>query len=170
MPDPQFHSLALDAIPKPDFADVHVVPLPPGASTDPQFWVEQIFDIASTPAWVIALMGVRQAVVGLIGVRPGTQHAFDIDRVVGEEALIDTDDRHLRFCCGVAVDAERSLLRVTTTVQLKGWRGQVYFTPVSVLHGRVVRAMMIKAVSRERRRGRDQWPRASRDRRAAGSR
>ena len=166
MSEPLFHSLALDAILEPDFADVHVVPLPPDASTDPQFWVGQIFDIASAPAWVMALLGVRQAVVGLIGVQPGTQQAFDIDRVVGEEALIDTDDRHLRFCCGVAVDAERSLLRVTTTVKLKGWRGQVYFTPVSLLHGPVVRAMMTKAVSRAQRPGRDRWPRASPDRRA----
>ena len=148
MPEPQFSSLALDAIPEPDFADVHVVPLPSGASTDPRFWAARVFDIASTPVWVIALMGVRQAVVGLIGVRPGSQHAFDVARVVGEEALIDTDDRHLRFCCGVAVDAERSLLRVTTTVKLKGWRGRVYFIPVSVLHGPVVRAMMTKAIRR----------------------
>lgn len=148
MSEPQLHSLALDAIPRPDFADVHIVGLPPDAPTDPQFWAAQIFDIASAPVWVVTLMGIRQSVVGLIGVRPGTRHAFDVDRVSGEEALIDTDDRHLRFCCGVAIDAERSLLRVTTAVTLRGWRGRVYFTPVSVLHGPVVRAMMARAVAR----------------------
>lgn len=146
---PGFRSLALDAIPRPDFADVHLVALPPGADPDPRVWAERIFDVGSTPVPVIALMAVRQSLVGLIGIpRADPEKVFRVASVEGEEALIDADDRHLRFCCGVAVDADRSLLRVTTTVQLKGWRGQVYFAPVSLLHAPVVRSMMTKAVRR----------------------
>lgn len=148
---PGFRSLALDAISRPDFADVHLVALPPGADHDPRAWAELIFDGRSTPVPVIALMALRQSLVGLIGIpRADPTTIFQVARVEGEEALIDADDRHLRFCCGVAVDAERSLLRVTTTVRLKGWRGRVYFAPVSLLHAPVVRSMMTKAV---RRRG-----------------
>lgn len=147
---PGFRSLALDRIPRPDFADVQVVTLPPGADPDPRVWAERVFDLRNGPAWVAALMVVRQALVGLIGVSPGDLSAFAVQQVVGEEAVIDTDDRHLRFCCGVAVDAQRSLLRVTTVVRLKGWRGRVYFAPVAAVHGPVVRAMMIKAAGRAR--------------------
>lgn len=100
---------------------------------------------------MVALLALRQALVGLIGIpRADPQAIFAVARVEGEEALIDADDLHLRFCCGVAVDPDRSLLRVTTTVRLKGWRGRVYFAPVSLLHAPIVRSMMIKAV---RRRG-----------------
>lgn len=145
---PRFPSLALDEISRPDFADVQIVALPPAFDPDPRVWAARIFDIRSAPGWVLALVAARQAVVGLIGVAPGDSTAFDVARVEGAEALINTDDRHLRFCCGVAVDTERSLLRVTTAVALKGWRGRLYFTPVSVLHGPVLRAMMLKAVRR----------------------
>lgn len=145
---PTFRSLALDAIPEPDFADVQLVALPAGSDADPRVWTDRVFDIRSAPGWVWALMALRQAVVGLVGIHRGDSSAFGVARVEGTEALIDTDDDHLRFCCGVAVDAERSLLRITTVVTLKGWRGRLYFTPVSILHGPVLRAMMIKAVRR----------------------
>lgn len=144
----RFPSLALDEIGKPDFADVQLVAVPSDVDPDPRVWAARVFDVRSAPAWVLALMGLRQAVVGLIGIAPGGQRAFEVSRVAGDEALIDTDDRHLRFCCGVAVDVERSLLRVTTAVTLKGWRGRLYFVPVAVLHGPVLRAMMLRAVRR----------------------
>ncbi len=145
---PQFRSLALDEIPQPDFADVQIVSVPSGASSNPRFWAEQIFDVHRMPAWVTGLMAVRQAVVGLVGIPQGDESAFTVDCVVGEEALINTDDRHLQFCCGVAIDSERSLLRVTTVVRLKGWRGRLYFAPVSLAHGPVVRSMVKAAVRR----------------------
>lgn len=64
--EPQLHSLALDAIPQPDFADVQIVRLPPGADPDPRVWAGRVFDPANAPAWVAGLMGVRQAVVGVV--------------------------------------------------------------------------------------------------------
>jgi len=102
---PHFHSLALDEIPAPDFADVQIVPIPPELIMKPQDWVARLFDFRSAPAWVVGAMAVRQSLVGLIGIPQGDHRAFAVQRVLGEEALINTDDRHLQFCCGVAVDA-----------------------------------------------------------------
>ncbi len=147
----RYPSLALDEIRRPDFADVQIVALPAEHDPDPRVWAARVFDVRSAPGWVLALMGLRQALVGLIGVERGDQSAFDVARVEGDEALIDTDDRHLRFCCGVAVDTERRLLRVTTAVGLKGWRGRLYFAPVALVHGPVTRAMMLRAVRRTAR-------------------
>lgn len=124
------------------------------APTDPVVWARAIFSARSTPLWVKAAVGVRQLLVPLLGVRPTRRGVFDVDRVVGEEALIAHDDVHLDFRAAVGVDAEARLVRVTTAVRFHGWRGRLYFVPVRPLHGAVVRAMLRRAVRRLARRGR----------------
>lgn len=146
--------MAFDDIPAPDFADVVVVAVPPTrrpVTTDPAEWARAVFSAPAVPLWAKLLIGVRQLVVGLIGVSRGDSTVFDVQAVRGEEALISMDDRHLDFRAGVAYDPERRLLRVTTVVRLKGWRGRVYFAPVSLVHNPMVRAMTRKAVRRAAR-------------------
>ena len=145
---PALRSLVLDEMPSPDWADVVLEPLPDGAPTDPEVWARAIFDIRSAPRVVVALMALRQLLVPLIGVTPGKQSVFDVQRVSGEEALIRADDRHLDFCAAVGVDPVRRTVRVTTAVRLHGWRGRLYFAPVSVLHDPITRSMMRSAARR----------------------
>ncbi|WP_426998906.1 DUF2867 domain-containing protein [Pseudarthrobacter sp. N5] len=145
---PAFRSLVFVSIPAPDYADVIVLPVPAGCPADPRLWAEAVFSARSAPAWIRLLMGLRQAVVGVIGIHRATTAAFAVAEVLGEEALINTDDTHLDFRCGVAFDAGARLLRVTTAVRLKGWRGRLYFAPVRVLHPLVVHAMMAGAIRR----------------------
>ncbi|MEZ5411611.1 MAG: DUF2867 domain-containing protein [Acidimicrobiales bacterium] len=145
---PCFDSLALRDIPAPDHADVVLVPLPAGAPTDPTVWAETIFSPASAPAWVKALFGVRQALVGLIGVDRGPSDVFAVRETSGPEALLAANDRHLDFRAGVAVDEAARMVRVTTTVRLHGWRGRLYFAPVRLLHGPVTQAMLRRAARR----------------------
>jgi hypothetical protein len=92
------------------------------------------------------LLGLRQVLVRLIGVKRAPSSVFDIDAVVGEEALIAADDRHLDFRAGVGIDVEQRLLRVTTVVRFHGWRGRLYFIPVGLLHDPITRAMARRAV------------------------
>ena len=140
---PAFRSLALDELPDPDHVDVIAMRIPPGTVTDPDTWARTIFSTAAAPVWVRIAFGLRQALVPLIGVRPGDPAtAFAVRRVVGEEALLAESDRHLDFTCGVGVDARRGLVRVTTVVRLHGWRGRLYFAPVKLVHPSVVRGML----------------------------
>jgi uncharacterized protein DUF2867 len=141
-------SLALRDISDPDFADAAIVPLPPGATTDPRVWAEEMFRLRTLPAWVAAALAVRQAVVPLLGIRRAPRDTFAIREQVGDEVLIAADDTHLDFRCAVAVDRSARLVRVTTTVRLHGWRGRVYFAPVRLLHPVVVQAMIRKAGAR----------------------
>ncbi|SEG88319.1 Protein of unknown function [Nonomuraea solani] len=143
-----YWSLAFEDIPAPDFADMTIGVLPPGAPEDPRVWAESIFSLTGMPRAVMAAMAVRQALVPLIGVRRAPRDTFRVDRVEGEEALIVADDRHLDFRCGVAVDATARLVRITTTVRLKGLRGRVYFWPVRLAHPTVVHAMLRSAQRR----------------------
>ncbi|GIG41550.1 DUF2867 domain-containing protein [Cellulomonas phragmiteti] len=145
---PSFVSLALRDLPRPDHCDVLVVPLPPGATTDPAAWAREVFDVRRGPRWVAVLLGLRQAAVGLIGLAPAPRDTFTVREVQGEEALLAFDDRHLDFRVGVAVDAEQRLLRVTTAVRLHGRRGRVYFAPVRLAHPVVTDALIRSAVRR----------------------
>ncbi len=146
--DPALVSMAFRDIPAPDWADVVVVPLPPGAPTDPAQWARAVFDVRALPWWVLALLGLRQLLVGLIGVDRGAADVFAVREVSGEEALVAVDDRHLDFRAAVAADADAQLLRCVTAVRLHGWRGRLYFLPVRLLHDPVTRAMMHAAVRR----------------------
>jgi hypothetical protein len=149
---PGFWSLALRDIPSPDFLDVIAVTLPAGTSRDPAVWADEIFAIASMPVWVRVAMGLRQALVPLIGLKPAPLDTFRVSDVVGDEALIAFDDVHLDFRCGVGVDRDTRLVRVTTAVRLKGRRGRLYFAPVQLAHPVVVTSMLRSTQRRLARR------------------
>jgi hypothetical protein len=143
--EPQFHSLAFVQITEPDFADVIVGILPLGASLDPRVWAETIFGIAGAPRWVRGALRLRQLLAPLIGVRRASKVVFAVKRIEGQEALIFAPDSHLDFACAIGVDATARLVRVTTAVRLHGWRGRLYFAPVSLVHPIVVQSMLKRA-------------------------
>jgi hypothetical protein len=147
---PSFSSLALDGQPPPDWGDVVLESVPGDVDvpSDPAWWADEVFDTGSIPPVVVALMGVRQVVVPLLGVHRATTDAFAVREVAGDEALLVHDDRHLDFRAGVGYDPRSRMLRVTTAVWLHGWRGRLYFGPVAVLHDPVTRSMMRRAIRR----------------------
>ncbi|MET4622087.1 hypothetical protein ABIE18_003556 [Arthrobacter sp. 2762] len=146
---PCFRSLALRKIPEPDYADVCLATLPEGAGTDPREWAERVFSIESMPRWVAWAMGLRQAIVPLIGIPKAPKNTFTVSEQSGEEALIFVRDRHLDFAVAVGVDPVTRLIRVTTAVELKGWRGKLYFGVVRPAHPLVVDSMLRKATGKK---------------------
>jgi Protein of unknown function (DUF2867) len=132
----------MDDLPAPDYADMIIGVLPPGAPTDPAVWARSLFSVRTMPRWIVVAMGVRQLAVRFIGIPPAPRDTFTVRRIVGDEALISFDDRHLDFRAGVGVDAATSLVRITTAVRLKGWRGRFYFAPVRIAHPLVMQSML----------------------------
>ncbi|MGY4541924.1 hypothetical protein ACVWY0_001837 [Arthrobacter sp. UYNi723] len=139
---PCFRSLALREIPEPDYADVCLATLPAGASTDPAEWAQRLFSMESMPRWISGAMRLRQALVPLIGIPRAPRDVFTVTEQSGEEALIFIRDRHLDCAIAVGVDPVNRILRVTTAVELKGWRGRLYFGVVRPLHPIVVDSML----------------------------
>jgi len=146
---PCFRSLALGKIPEPDYADVCLATLPEGAGPDPREWAERVFSIESMPRWVAGALRLRQALVPLIGIPKAPQNTFTVSEQSGEEALIFVRDRHLDFAVAVGVDPVTRLIRVTTAVELKGWRGKLYFGVVRPVHPLVVDSMLRKATRKK---------------------
>ncbi|YCH07492.1 DUF2867 domain-containing protein [Arthrobacter sp. alpha11c] len=146
---PCFRSLALGKIPEPDYADVCLATLPEGAGPDPREWAERVFSIESMPRWVAGALRLRQALVPLIGIPKAPPNTFTVSEQSGEEALIFVRDRHLDFAVAVGVDPVTRLIRVTTAVELKGWRGKLYFGVVRPVHPLVVDSMLRKATRKK---------------------
>lgn len=136
-------SAAFEILPRPDWASTTTVAVPPGLTEDSLTWARAIFDVRNVPAWVKALFAVRQVAVRVIRVPQGEPWMLAVDRMIGDEAVIDTDDVHLHFAAGVR--AEPQFVHITTAVVLKGWRGQLYFAPVRLLHDAVTRSMINRA-------------------------
>lgn len=144
---PCFRSLALREIPKPDYADVCLATLPEGSDTDPTLWANRLFSLGSMPRWVAAALMLRQVLVPLIGVPQTPRNTFAVTDQQGDEALIYFQDKHLDFAVGVGVDSVSRIIRVTTAVELKGWRGKLYFGVVRPLHPMVVNSMLKRHAS-----------------------
>jgi hypothetical protein len=132
------------ALPRVDFADAHAVDVLPGMPGDPQVWADAIF--RDPPAVVVGLLGLRQALVGLVGITRGDTSAFDTVSRTDDEVLLGTDDRHLDFRASVRREPHRVVL--STVVTLHNRRGRGYFAIVRPVHPAIVRAMLNRAARR----------------------
>jgi hypothetical protein len=146
------------ALARVDFADAQAVASRPGMPTDPHAWADAVF--RDPPAWVAAALGLRQALVGLVGIARGGRSTFDTLRRAPDEVLLGTDERHLDF--RVSVRCEPGRVVVSTVVQLHNARGRAYFALVRLVHPLVVRAMLDRAVGRLSRSSNPPVPAASR--------
>jgi hypothetical protein len=139
-------SVVYQVMPRPDWAATTTIAVQDGTVRDAAGWARAIFDVASTPGWIKALFGIREIAALALRIPPGRPDMLAVREVRSGEALIDTDDRHLRFVAGVRAD--RHLLHVTTAVRFKGWRGRLYFLPVRFLHDQITRSLMVAAARR----------------------
>ena len=138
----------------PDVADAFTVALPPGASTDLEFWRRRVF--ASPPVTVRRLLRLRDLLVRPLGLRTASradpQEGFPVLGRREHEVLMGLDDRHLDFRVSLRLlrsdDADDSLL-LTTTVTFHGALGRLYFALVRPFHRRIVPAMLRSAVTRK---------------------
>jgi hypothetical protein len=130
-----------DALPRVDWTDAYAVPRRPGTPTDPQAWADAAF--RTPPLWVAVVVGVREALVGLVGIDRGGSSSFDTVRRRADEVLLGTDERHLDFRASVLVEPDRVVL--STVVQVHNARGRAYSALVRCVHPVVVRAMLARA-------------------------
>jgi uncharacterized protein DUF2867 len=132
------------ALARVDFADAHAVEARPGTPLDPQAWADAVF--RDPPVWVVAALGLREALVGFVGIARGGTSAFDTLARTDHEVLLGTDDGHLDFRVGVRREPDRVV--VSTVVTLHNRRGRGYFGIVRLVHPVVVRAMLTRAARR----------------------
>lgn len=148
----------VDAVPVPrdglldvcgaDAADAFAVRVAPEAPADPQRWVDALF--RDLPPFVVGLMALREALVGLVGIERASGDEFDPRARSDDEVLLGADAAHLSFRCVVRTGPGRVVL--ATAVDLHGFRGRLYWGVVRHVHPWVVRAMLARAARRTRDR------------------
>jgi hypothetical protein len=139
-----------------DLLDAFAIPLPAGASDDPEVLARVAF--GHQAAWIRALTRVRDAVMAAVGVKSsrafGAAAATRGLPVIGffpvlskraGQIVMGGDDRHLDFRVAVLVrtDAQggRELV-VMTVVHCHNRLGRTYLTVIAPFHRTIVRATL----------------------------
>ncbi|GAA5126372.1 DUF2867 domain-containing protein [Pseudonocardia adelaidensis] len=141
---PPHTALLAGALPRVDWTDAHAVTALPGTPSDPQDWADAVF--RDPPRWVLAALGLRELLVGLVGIDRAGRRAFDTLARTDDEVLLGTDANHLDF--RVSVRREPTRVVLTSVVQLHNRRGRGYSALVRPVHPVVVRAMLNRAARR----------------------
>lgn len=122
---------------------------------------------ANTPAWVAALMSLRNQLARLAGLKdlgglanfdkekPGSDYRpgdsigiFTLYSICESEALLGIRDKHLDVHLSVFKQAPTAAgmvtLSFTTVVHVHNWLGRLYMIPVAPLHKLIAPAVMSK--------------------------
>jgi hypothetical protein len=139
--------MAERTLPRIDYADAFAMALPADAPREPEALADRVFH--SPPRWVSAAMGVRNALVRLVGLKApdSTRAGFPLVDRDEREVVLGLDDRHLDFRVSVVVDGDTAV--VATRVHLRNALGRAYFAPVRLVHPIVVMAMMRRLLTSE---------------------
>ncbi|WP_373975668.1 DUF2867 domain-containing protein [Chitinibacter sp. SCUT-21] len=145
-----------------DFADSHWVAVNPLPDSALAAFVQMV---QQTPAWVNAMMSLRNRVVKLLGLKdlgalgnleqqkPLADYQvgerlgiFTIVSIAQNELVLSDVDKHLRVQLAVQriATAERRAIAITTVVHQHNWLGRVYMLFVGPMHKLIAPATLAK--------------------------
>jgi Protein of unknown function (DUF2867) len=161
-------ALAYRALRRVDYADAYSIKIEARGPEVLDLYARVMF--GNPPRWISALMGLRDHVVSVFGLKTSAELRAGGDGVdrdsrrqtpglsgrigpfavltrLENELLLGADDRHLDFrisiqCTGIDGGSE---LRVVTVVKFNNLLGRIYFLPVKPIHRIIVPAMMGRA-------------------------
>jgi len=126
-------------LPGDQFADAYRVPAPQGLDA-----IEATrLAFAHGPLWIRSLMGLRNRLGRLVGLKPAPPGGFPVVRQSGDEVVLGFDDRHLDFRVVVAIAGGFATL--TTLVRWHNAWGRAYLAAIMPFH-RAIAARMIEGV------------------------
>jgi hypothetical protein len=139
-------SLIHGSLPRIDYADSFSAPVYGEMAQDVQLAAKELF--GKTPRWVIFLVGLRNAIVKVFGLRTGfsedadPETLFTIIEQTPNELLMGEDDKHLKFTLSVLLEDDKysHWVIVTTAVMYHNWFGKFYFFFVKPFHRLIVRS------------------------------
>lgn len=123
-------------LPGHQFADAFCISVPPGidaiAATRLAF--------ARGPSWIRALMGLRNGLVMMVGLKPAPASGFPVIRQSADEVVLGFDDRHLDF--RLVVRVEKNVATLTTLVRWHNAWSRAYLRVILPFHRLIVPRML----------------------------
>lgn len=99
---------------------------------------------AHGPRWIRGLMGVRNRLGRLVGLKRASSSGFPVVRQSPDQVVLGFDDRHLDF--RIVVEIGGGFATVTTIVRWHNAWGRAYLAAILPFH-RAIAARMIEGVS-----------------------
>jgi hypothetical protein len=122
------------------FADAYKVPAPRGIDA-----VEATrLAFAHGPLWVRTLMGLRNRLGRVVGLKPAPAGGFPVVSRSTDEVVLGFDDRHLDFRIVAVVDG--GFVTLTTVVRWHNAWGRAYLAAIMPFH-RAIAARMLEGVA-----------------------
>ena len=127
-------------LPGHQFVDAYRMPVRPGLDA-----VEATrLAFAHRSGWIRALMGLRNRVGRVVGLRPAPAGGFPIVRQASDEVVMGFNDKHLDF--RVVVVVAGGFATLSTIVRWHNAWGRVYLAAIMPFH-RVIAARMLEGVA-----------------------
>jgi len=127
-------------LPGHQFADAYKVRAPRGVDA-----VEATrLAFARGPSWIRALLGLRNGLGRLVGLKPARSGGFPVIRETPDEVVLGFDDRHLDF--RIVVTVADGFATVSTLVRWHNAWGRMYLAAILPFH-RAIAARMIESVA-----------------------
>jgi hypothetical protein len=100
-------------------------------------------ELMRLPAWATWLFKLRNAIVGVFGLRADSADtAFPIISEREEEVVSGLGDSHLDFRASVLKDSQAGTVSLTTVVHFNNVWGRIYFLPVKPFHKLIMKALL----------------------------
>lgn len=140
--------LGAAGLPRVDFTDTFALRLPPGSTRDVEDWHRALVT-AGMPAWVAALMAVRNRGARALGLDTAGGSSdtspFTVLARTSDTLVVGADDKHLDFRGVLRVVGDD--LQCATVVHQHNATGRAYFTVVKPFYRRIVPALLRRARS-----------------------
>ena len=99
---------------------------------------------AHMPLWMRSLMGMRNRLGRLVGLKPAPKGGFPVVRESSDQVILGFDDKHLDF--RVVVGVGGGFATVTTIVRWHNGWGRAYLAAIMPFH-RAIAARVIEGVA-----------------------
>jgi hypothetical protein len=108
-------------------------------------------ELMRLPAWASWLFKLRNAVVGVFGLKAGKSDvAFPIISQTDNEVVSGLGDTHLDFRASILKDPTAGTISLTTVVHFNNIWGRVYFLPVKPFHKIIMRSLLKRYLKNNR--------------------
>jgi hypothetical protein len=133
------------------FGDVHFHDIYQIVANTDKSAAEISKELMRLPAWASWLFKLRNAIVGVFGLKAGKSDvAFPIISQTETEIVSGLGDTHLDFRASILKDPEAGTISLTTVVHFNNVLGRVYFLPVKPFHKIIMRSLLKRYLKNRR--------------------